>query len=152
MTDYAGLKIDLALPKYAGMTDAQIAAALEVANIATAGSSQVTADQFVMLFTPTETAAIQASTDPIVKQFLLEVTTRSGPFDLSDAPVQEGLAYISGQTSAPNPVMASPILTTDRAAAIGTVPAGPTISRAQQLGFGPNNDMVQEIAAARKWS
>ena len=152
MTDYVGLKAEIALPKYAGMTDAQIAAALEVSNIATAGSSLVTADQFVMSFTPIEVAAIQASTDPIVAQFLLAVKTRSAPFDITDSIVVNGLAYLSGQTASPNPVIVSPLITPKRAAEVGSVPAGPTISRAQQLGFGPNNDMVQEIAAARKWS
>lgn len=149
MLDYLGLKAEISLSKYEGLTDTQIAASLVAVNITTSGSALLSPDAFVDLFTAEEVAAVLDCTDPLVRKFMLRLRTRNTDIDLAGATVLQGLAYLSGQTK---PAIASPILTPERAATIGTVPAGPMISRAEQLGFGSNNDMAQEIAAARKFA
>jgi hypothetical protein len=49
--------------------------------------------QFILLFTPAEHAAIQASTDQRVTQFLMAITTAQ-QINLNDPVVQNGINYL----------------------------------------------------------
>lgn len=64
--------------------------------------------QFVQRFTPQEYATIEASTDPVVRQFLLMVSVAQS-IVIADTVVQEGIAYLAG----------SDLITSDRASVIG---------------------------------
>jgi hypothetical protein len=52
-------------------------------------------DDFVAVFTPTETARIYASADPVLQQFLRRLAVRRLPVDLLGETVTQGLAYIA---------------------------------------------------------
>ena len=54
----------------------------------------VTPDQFVLLFTPDETAAIRASADPVVQQLLFAMTV-APQIDLNSARVIQGVGYLA---------------------------------------------------------
>ena len=167
--DYAGLKAELALSKYGGMTDAAIATALETANITV--YSQVPASRFEDYFfakgfmlplqsyagasppSGATAAAIEAAKELALMMQLGTSVDLADPTVLAkvqsrlDALVAEGTAGRLVSTDS-----GAAFASADKAAllAMGTS----TTSRAAQLGFGPGDDMVQEIAAARKgvWS
>lgn len=71
-------------------------------------ATAITTWQFIQRFTPTEFAAIEASTDAQARMFLLMLQT-STQIVLSDAVVQGGLQYL----------VSIGLLTSDRAATIG---------------------------------
>jgi hypothetical protein len=54
----------------------------------------IPAYQFVNCFTGAETVAIQASTDPLVKRFLLMLSVTQ-QVDLNDSTVQNGVGYLA---------------------------------------------------------
>lgn len=64
--------------------------------------------QFIQRFTPTEYAAIEASSDPVVRQYLTTIMT-APTVNLSEAVVQQGIQYLVSLT----------LLTSERAAIIG---------------------------------
>ena len=163
--DYAGLKTQIALPAYAGMTDAQIAAAITTVNV-TVYSSVPTSqwEGYLLSHGFLVAMAAYAATPPTgagtlaivaIKTIMLLISSPAvSGIDLSDATtfsevqvmlsalVAEGtagrLASVAGVAFAATDVTAM--------MAMGTT----TVSIAQQLGFNPAvNDMAQEIPAAR---
>ena len=76
--------------------------------------SAITAAEYILLFTPAETAAIRASADLVVQQFLLAVEVAQS-VDLADPHVLLGLQYL----------VSIGLLTAGREAAIaGNIPPG----------------------------
>jgi hypothetical protein len=64
--------------------------------------------QFIQRFTPTEYAGIEASADPVVRQYLTTIMT-AATVNLSEPIVQQGIAYLVSLN----------LVTSDRAAIIG---------------------------------
>lgn len=117
--------------------DAADAAALRAATIATAGSSMLTPDQFVDRFTAAEFAAADDSQDANVRKLMFRLRVRRDPLDLASATVQQGLAYMAGLG----------LLTPERAAAIGAVPAGPAVAPCVLIGCAEMSEMDDRSAA-----
>ena len=134
---------------YAAYTPAEAETALNAATVATAGSSLLAPDAFAARFTPEEFVAAEDSADPVVRQLMFRLRVRRDPLDLASATVQAGLAYMSGQAVAGLGTIATPILTAERAAAIGAVPAGPTITPREQIGWPNEHIYAADVEAAR---
>jgi hypothetical protein len=64
-----------------------------VTGAATAAPNWIHTYQFIMLITPAEHAAIQASTDQRVMQFLMAISTAQ-QINLGDPVVQNGINYL----------------------------------------------------------
>lgn len=140
MNPYLALRDLLAQPPYAGMDDDAAAEALNATTVATAGSSMLAPDEFVDLFTPAEFVAIEGSADPVVRKLVFRLRTRQAPMDLGSATVQQGLGYMAHIG----------LLTAKRAAEIGAIPAGPTITPREWLRWPEPWIWPADVAAARK--
>lgn len=124
---------------YAAMTPDDAEAALNAATVATAGSAMLAPDEFVDLFTPAEFVAIEASADPIVRKLVFRLRTRQAPLDLASATVQQGIGYMASIG----------LLTPQRAAVIGAVPAGPNITPREQIAWPNPRIWAADVIAAR---
>lgn len=130
----------LAAPPYAGMTEDDAEAALNAATVAVAGSSMLAPDEFVDLFTPAEFVAIEGSSDPVIRKLVFRLRTRQAHMNLASATVQQGLAYM----------VAIKLLTAERAAVIGAVPAAPNITPRESIGWPHERIWAADVLAARK--
>lgn len=139
MNPYLALRDLLAQPPYAAMDDAAAAEALNTPSIATPGDPMVTPDAFVARFTANEFAAARDSADARVRQLMFRLEVRRDPLDLASATVTQGLAYMA----------AIGLLTPQRAAEIGAVPPGPTISPREALGWPGPTIWPADVTAAR---
>lgn len=135
---------------YAAMTADDAETALNAATVATAGSALMAPDEFVGRFTPAEFSAARASADPVVQQLMFRLSARRDPLDLASATVQGGLAYMAGVTVPGIGTIAEPVLTPQRAAAIGTVPPGASITPRQQIAWPNERIWAADVTAARK--
>ncbi len=124
---------------YAAATPDEAEEALNAATVATAGSALMAPDEFVDLFTPAEFAGIEDSADVNVRKLVFRLRTRQAPLDLASATVQGGLAYMA----------AIGLLTAERAAAIGAVPAGPNITPREQIAWPGPRIWAADVIAAR---
>lgn len=125
---------------YAGMSAEDAEAALNAATVTTAGTTLLSPDEFVDLFTPAEFIAIEDSADAIVRKLVFRLRTRQAPLDLASTTVQQGLGYMASIG----------LLTPQRAAAIGTVPAGPNITPREQIRWPHERIWAADVLAARK--
>lgn len=134
------LRALLAEPTYAAMTPEEAEAALNAATVAVAGSSMLAPDEFVDLFTPAEFVAIEGSSNPVIRKLVFRLRTRQAPMDLASVTVQQGLGYMA----------AIGLLTAERAAAIGAVPAAPNITPREAIGWPHERIWAADVLAARK--
>jgi uncharacterized membrane protein len=153
MTDYTGLKAEIAKPAYAGLTDAQIAAVLtapqsvacdipaqsafDVLASAASGDWGKASNRAAMMLTGT------AATDaPIIAaKTAMALLTAGVPIGHSAATVlQSSLSALETATD----ISAASVTAIQ---ALGTT----TTTIAAGYGFDARHDMAQEIAAARKW-
>jgi hypothetical protein len=124
---------------YAGMTADAAEDALNAATVAQPGSALLKPDEFVDLFTPQEFVAIEDSPDANIRKLVFRLRTRQEPLDLASATVQQSLGYMA----------AIGLLTAERAAAIGAVPPGPTVTPAQAMGWPGGYVWAADVIAAR---
>lgn len=81
------------------------------------GDYVVDVPTFMLRFTPVERVAIRKSTDPLVQDFMTLLSDpRTERVNLQLPAVQQAVGYLAGMGG--DPLMASPILTPDRAAAV----------------------------------
>lgn len=125
---------------YAAMTPEDAEEALNAATVATAGSALLAPDEFVDLFTPAEFAGIKDSADVNVRKLVFRLRTRQAPLDLASATVQQGLAYMAHVK----------LLTAERAAEIGAVPAGPNTTPREAIRWPNERVWAADVLAARK--
>lgn len=164
---YTALKTEIALPAYSGMTDAQIATALNTANITVYSAvptytwgGYLMANGFLLALQkyvsspPSGASALAEAAAAMILALLSSPTITS--VNLADptalAAVQGMLAALVAEGTAGRftSIAGTAFATAHENAmlAMGTS----TVCRAQQLGFNPAVcDMTQEIAAARKW-
>lgn len=159
MTDYAGLKAEIALPEYTGMTDTQIAASLTAPiNAPVDADAQAARDILMrsttydwgrivvrsnMPLTGTDDDVILAAIN-LVQAFqggmTQAVLRTSQPEDLAKLEADMEALEAAGDVS---------LESSDNILALTTAET----TRANQLGFDPAiHDMEQEIAAARIWT
>jgi hypothetical protein len=124
---------------YAGLTPDEAEAALNAPTMERAGSAMLAADEFVARFTPAEFVAAHASADAVVQQMLFELATRRDPMSVASERVQRGLGYMAHIG----------LLTVERAAEIGAVPPGATVSQAQAMGWPGGYIWAADVIAAR---
>ena len=125
---------------YAAMTPDEAEEALNAATVATAGVSLLAPDEFVDLFTASEFVGIESSADPNIRKLVFRLRTRQAPLDLASATVQQGLGYMAHVK----------LLTAERAAEIGAVPAGPNISPRAAIRWPNERIWAADVLAARK--
>ena len=125
---------------YAAMSPDDAEAALNAATVATAGTALLAPDEFVDRFTPAEFAGIEASGDPLIRKLMFRLRTRQAPLDLASATVQQGLGYMASIG----------LLSEERAAAIGAVLPGPSITPRQQIAWPNERIWAADVLAARK--
>lgn len=126
--------------------DTADAAALRAATVATTGSTLVTPDEFVDRFAAAEFTAAVDSADANVRKLIFRLRVRQEPLDLASATVHQGLGYMAHIG----------LLTAERAAAIGAIPAGPMVAPCTLIGCGLMLEMDEPSAAlavaqARTW-
>ena len=158
MTDYAGLKEEIAKPEYDGMSDADIATALTTQAAVTVDANALTARDILMRSATYDWSRVVARSQ-------LPLSNDPNP-DLILSAINFTQAFQTGQTvlRTSNPedfaklqtdlaaLQTAGDVSEESAAAVVALTRG-TISRAQQLGFDPMiHDMEQEIAAARIWT
>jgi len=132
--DYAGLKAEIAKPAYVGMTDAQIAAAINTNTVTTQISPlRVNGADIYNAIVPSEFAALSTAQQQIVRDV----------FGLG-----EGIDVSLGSNARLALANAFGAATTSRANLLALATVTQTI--AKSLGFSSIND--QEVLAARKWS
>ena len=153
--DYAALKAELALPKYGGMTDAQIAAALVAETVTTAQDAPISAVEGYMLTrgiiaaadawaaaNPSDKTGVLGairSLEGLMASPRLQAVTMTDP--ATAGAVQQMLGSMT-QAGIMTETQMSEIL------ALGSS----TTTRAVQLGlYADTLDIEQEIAAARIW-
>jgi hypothetical protein len=156
--DYPGLKSEIALSKYAGMTDAQISAAL-VANTLTIAVDVPAAAAFAALATSStgdwgrlsSRAGMTLTGTPATDAPIIAARTATSML-ATGAPIaaSQSTAFATFQYLLSTLVTAGDVSVATSAAMMALASA--TTNRAAQLGFGLNCDMTQEILAARKWS
>jgi hypothetical protein len=159
MTDYAGLKAEIALPKYGGMTDAQIAAQLTTPMTVAVDASAKDARLILMRSATHDWAKLTARsrTTPVVGDpqdwsdeytAITLVTALQSDIDVLRTSIPEELSALQTQLAV---FVANGDIAQANADAIFAMTQAQT-TRAQQLGFDPAiHNMEQEIAAARKW-
>jgi hypothetical protein len=125
---------------YAAMTPVEAEAALNAATMQTVASAMLAPDEFVARFTPVEFAGAHTSADAAVRQLMFRLSVRREPLDLASVTVQQGLAYMAHIG----------LLTAERAAEIGAVPAGANITPAQSIGWPNERIWAADVLAARK--
>jgi hypothetical protein len=59
-------------------------------------ANEIPAAEFILLFTPAEVQSIRASSDPLIQQWFLAISTGSEPVDLNGPRVQGGVNYLAG--------------------------------------------------------
>lgn len=132
--DYAGLKAEIAKPAYVGMTDAQIAVAVNTNTVtAQLAPLQVNGAQIYNAIVPAEFAALSAAQQQLVRDV----------FGLGD-----GIDVSAGTNARTVLANAFGAATASRANLLALATVTQTIARS--LGFASVND--QEVLAARKWS
>jgi hypothetical protein len=175
MTDYAGLKAEIALPKYGGMTDAQIAAQLTTPMTVVVDVPAVQAFNILQKAPTGDWGRIVARSQMALsgKPILIPISAAdidpravsSNPDALIILAMNLTSTYQSDRTilHTSNPAeldqlhnimtqfqYAGDIVAASFNAIMGLTQA--TTTRAAQLGFDPAiHNMEQEIAAARKW-
>lgn len=149
--DYAGLKAEIALPAYAGMSDDQIAAAL-TANTVTVYQDvpigKVVGYLAIVGKLPSITG--YAGSDVATKIAAAEFTALATAPSVTAFQCSDPATFAAVQSFLTTFVSSNLISSDDESVLLGY--AQSMTSRAAQLGFGPHCDMTQEIAAARKWS
>lgn len=125
---------------YAGHTAEAAEAALNAATVATSGNAMLAAEAFIARFTPSEYVAAEDSADPVIRHLMARLRARDTPLDLTSATVQGGLAYM----------VSLGLITADRAAAIGAVPAGANITPRQAIGWPHERIWAADVIAARE--
>lgn len=148
-SSYSRLRDLLATPPYDVMAPAEAEVALNAASIPSAGTAMLAPDEFVARFTPAEFVAASDSPDAVVRLLMFRLRARRDPLDLASATVRGGLAYMAGQAVPGLGAIAAPILTPQRAAEIGAVQAGPTISPREALGWPEPRIWASDVIAAR---
>lgn len=126
--DYAALKSELTDKKYAGMSDAEIVAALLVRDIPTVLTAQITPSELFGRFTPTEARAVDdaKASDSLVFWFYKQLELAQGKIDLADTRIVQGLGML----------VQKGLIAPERLPQITAGTAGPAISRAEQIGCG----------------
>lgn len=151
MTDYAGLKAEIALPQYAGMTDAQIAAAL---------LSPIPAPALPFAWKAVKTIVqVSGTWSKVVLRSRLSDGSAANLAAINSVETDDSLLINvadPGATSAMSgglgALLAAGDITLADVAAINALMTPLTTTRAAQLGLIPGqHDPVQEIAAARRW-
>lgn len=126
--DYAALKAELAEPKYKGLSDAEIVAALVVRNIPTVSATQITPSELFSRFTPSEARAVEDAkvSDNMVFWFYKQLDLAQGKIDLSDTRIVQGLGMLAQKG----------LVAAERLPQITAGIAGPDVSRAEQIDCG----------------
>lgn len=159
MPDYAGLRTEIALVKYQGMSPAQIASELlqEIdipADVAIssafnilAGSATADWSKIVLRSRMTPSGAGSPADQAIAAAITAVSLLNSGQQYIytSQAEVLSALNFLLAGLTATGDVSSA------SAQAIAALTTTKT-NRAAQLGFGDNADLVQEIAAAEIWA
>jgi len=175
MTDYAGLKAEIALPKYQGMTDAQIAASLTTSFAIMVDVPAISAFNILQKSSTGDWGKVVARSQAALSGAPIVMPTEEGFDDsfavtppnydaqiimaknlVSTYQVERTILHtsVSAEFTALQKQMTAFQTSGDiSAASANAILALPnsTTTRAAQLGF-PNHDMVQEIAAARIWT
>lgn len=135
MSDYPALKAEIALPKYGGMTDQQIASAINAEIVTTMPSPfTLSGGPIYNAIVPSEFAALTADQKQNVRDV---ISAAAGGVDVS-----------SGTNARAVMLAVFGAGTTTRANLAALVAV--TITRAEQLGWPRNGITIGEIAAARK--
>lgn len=126
--DYAALKSELLDPKYKGLSDVEIVAAISVQDIPTTLAAQVSPSELFGRFTPTEARAVTdaKATDDLVLWFYEQLELAQGKIDLADTRIVQGLGML----------VQKGLIAPERLPQITAGTAGPAISRAEQIGCG----------------
>lgn len=146
---YVALRDLLSRAPYDMMTPEELEAELNAASIAVPGSALLAPDEFVARFRPAEFVAASDSPDAAVRLLMFRLRVRRDPLDLASATVRGGLAYMAGQPVPGLGTIAAPVLTPQRAAEIGAVPAGPMISQREAMGWPEPRIWASDVIAAR---
>jgi hypothetical protein len=174
MTDYAGLKTEIALPKYQGMTDAQIATSLTTPFAITVDVPAVEAFNILQRSSTGDWGKLVARSQQLLSGNPIVMPSEDDPRAVTP-PANNDVAIVMAKNitstynvertllQSSNPadaaamqrqltvLQASGDVSKASADAILALP-NKTTTRAAQLGFGAVHDMTQEIAAARKWT
>ena len=78
-------------PSYSFNSDGDV---IETYATTAAPAPEFTAEQFLQLFTAPEREAIEASTDPTLKDFIIQLEA-AGSFTLANSQIVQGVGYIA---------------------------------------------------------
>lgn len=126
--NYIALGAELADPKYKGLSDAEVIAALLAQDVPTVSGAQITPSELFGRFTPAEARAVEnaKSTDDTVFWFYRQLDLAQGKIDLSDSRIVQGLGLLAQRG----------LIAPDRLSQLTAGVPGPKTSRAEQIGCG----------------
>ncbi len=174
MTDYAGLKAEIALPKYQGMTDAQIATSLTTSFAIVIDVQAIQAFNILQRAQTGDWGKIVSRSQQVLSGNAIVMPGEAGFDPRGPAPnydvqiimarnlvstyqSERTILYVSNSVDMTalqrqlTAFQASGDVSKASSDAIVAL-ANSTTTRAAQLGFTGVHDMTQEIAAARKWT